>query len=411
MASKRIFASLLVLLTAATYAMAPAHGQTADRIRKQFEAPPEPQSVFDGETFGLEQRPLEHAYAINNRGSRTVGPFYGSASVTLNSLFGRQDKTHVRAILASQPEEMRFYEISHEEQLGGAGTTLEMSYDQTRSRPGFFFKTANGTNLETDNQELSFTLSQPFIRRHDENLSARVSFLWRETITDLAFNALFDDRLRVAKLGLRYDFTDRYDGLNLLDIEASQGLDIFNETTSGSNDGVEADLSHALGRSDFTKLTAYASRLQRLTDEFSIFLAATGQYSRTQLLSSELFGFGGEYFGRAFDFDEIIGDHGMAGKVELRYGRGAHETPLIKDYQLYAFWDYGAVWRIDPVSRNDGNGHHSLTGSSAGIGLRFTMTDSISGSIEVDKPLTRDVSERGTNGEKPRVFFRLSANF
>ena len=411
MASKRIFASLLVFFTFAIYAMAPAYGQSIDRIRKQFEAPPEPKSTFDGEINRPENRPVDHSYSFDNRGSRFFGPYYGSASVGLNSLFGPHDKTRIRAILATQSEEMRYFEIFHEERLGSAGTALQMSYNRTRTRPGFTFKTAFGTNVEGESQELSFTLSHPFIRLHDENLSGWVSFLWHKSEVDLAFNALFEDRLRVAKLGVAYDFVDGFDGLNLLQVEVSQGLDILNESTSGSNDNVGAELSIALGRSDFTKLTAYASRLQRLPGDLSIFLAATGQYSRTRLLSLEEFGFGGEYFGRAFDFDEITGDHGMAGKVELRYGRGAHETPMIKDYQVYAFWDYGAVWRIDPVARIDGGGHHSLTGSSAGIGLRFTMTDNISGSIEVDKPLTRDVRARSTNGEKPRIFFRLSANF
>ena len=84
---------------------------------------------------------------------------------------------------------------------------------------------------------------------------------------------------------------------------------------------------------------------------------------------------------------------------------------MIKDYQIYSFWDYGAVWRIDPVSLNDGNGHHSKTGSSLGFGVRFNVTDNISGYVEIDKPLTRDVGANGTDGEKPRAFFSMAARF
>ena len=154
----------------------------------------------------------------------------------------------------------------------------------------------------------------------------------------------------------------------------------------------------------------------RFTGDLSIFAAATGQFAGSQLLSSEEFGFGGEYFGRAFDFSEIAGDHGATGKVELRYARAADSVPFLrgmplKDFQFFTYYDYGVAWRIDPVANGVVDGKHAQTGSSAGGGLRFSVNDNISGSIEIDKPLTRDVSARGTDGEEPRLFFQLSANF
>ncbi|EME69056.1 hemolysin activation/secretion protein [Paramagnetospirillum caucaseum] len=53
------------------------------------------------------------------------------------------------------------------------------------------------------------------------------------------------------------------------------------------------------------------------------------------------------------------------------------------------------------------------TGTSAGIGIRFGLTDYFSGSLEIDKPLTRPVSANlpGGKGKEPRLFFSISARY
>lgn len=358
----------------------------------------------------VDQTPFNVSMAVDNRGTRFVGPFQSSFTATFNSLLGMHESTSLRAIFASQSEELRFFQGSHTEVLGSEGVKISMSYSLSRSRPGFTFKTSEGTNIESESQELIFRLSYPVIRTRSENLEINTSFTWTKSLTDFAFDALFDDRLRILRAGLAYDFVDRFRGINLIAFELSQGLDIFNESTSTGNADVDnPTLSRILGRSDFTKVTADLSRLQRLAPGLTLLAAATGQYSRTQLLSGEEFSYGGANFGRAYDSSEIAGDHGVAGKLELQFGRSADETTLIKDYQLFAFYDYGAIWRIDPVI--NGDDHHSKTGSSMGVGVRFNVTDSISGSFEIDKPLTRDVSARGTRGDKPRAFFSMAARF
>lgn len=73
--------------------------------------------------------------------------------------------------------------------------------------------------------------------------------------------------------------------------------------------------------------------------------------------------------------------------------------------QAYTFFDYGKVW----------NRFETTTGSksddlfSAGLGIRFNITDVISGYVEFNKPLDQKVSSEGnTDG---RAFFSLSARF
>ncbi len=362
---------------------------------------------------------IDHSYGFDNRGTRFVGPFQASGRVNVNSILGLYEQTSLRVIFASEPEELDFTQLTHSETLGSEGTKLIMSYNLTRSRPGFSLETQNA---ESDSQELTFILSHPIIRSRSENLSLKGTFVWRKSLTDLQNLALFDDRLRIVRAGASYDVVDGflgrgYGGVNLLEVEVSQGLDIFNESTSGSNDGVDPELSREHGKSDFFKVTANASRLQSLAalvPGLNVLGAVTGQFSGSQLLSSEEFGFGGAEFGRAYDNSEIVGDHGAAGKIEVQYGR----SPIwefLTDYQVYAYYDYGIIWRINATDLGT-NGKVTESAASAGLGLRFNVTDNVSGFIEIDKPLTRAVSADSENppfddAGEPRLFFSVGARF
>ena len=358
----------------------------------------------------VEHKGIDHSYGFDNRGTRFVGPFQFSGRIAVNSFLGLYEQTSARAIFATEPEELRFIQLIHSETLGSEGTKIIMAYNVTRSRPGFTLETQNA---QSDNQELTFILSHPIIRSRSENFSIKGSFIWKKNLTDFQNLALFDDRLRIVSAGVSYDVVDRFRGVNLIEFEVSQGLDIFNASESGSNDGVDPELSREHGKSDFFKITANASRLQSLAvvlPGLNLLGAVSGQFSGSQLLSSEEFGFGGAEFGRAYDSSEIVGDHGAAGKIELQFGRSP-VAEFVTDYQFYAFYDYGMVWRIN-ASDLGTNGKVSESAASAGLGVRFNVTENLSGYIEVDTPLTRAVGAEGLDDAgEPRVFFSVGARF
>ena len=131
-----------------------------------------------------------------------------------------------------------------------------------------------------------------------------------------------------------------------------------------------------------------------------------GQWASTPLLSSEEFAFGGPSFGRAYDSSEITGDHGTALALELQY-KAQPKVPLIKSFQPYAFWDFGATWDIDAKDDTE-----RRTGSSTGLGMRLGITDYVNSSFELTLPLTRAVSSADIGEENdPRFFFNLSAKY
>ncbi len=353
----------------------------------------------------IEHKHVDIAVGADNRGSKFAGPYQASLLIDLNSPFGLYDRTRGRAIVASQSEELRFLEITHDEILGSEGTRLILAYTISRSNPG---STLKPFKIESDNEKLVVLVSHPLIRSRSRNLSIRGQFDYISSESKILGTDLFSDRLRVLRVGASYDFIDDFRGINLIDAEFSQGLDILNESQPNIAKNTNANLSRLNGKTDFSKVNLEYSRLQYLsfiTPGLNLLGSVIGQYAFSQLLSGEEFGVGGDEFGRAYDPSEITGDHGLSGKLELQWGQNVayEDFEVLAGYQLFVFYDLGAVWRIDPFDR--------VSVASVGAGVRFNLWDNVSGLVEVAKPLTRDVAARGADGNEGRVFFNVGARF
>ena len=349
---------------------------------------------------------VEHEIANNfasfdNRGSRYIGPFQIGLGTRLNSAFGAYERTGVRVITTTQPKELKFIEMTHEDQLGGEGTVLETNASYTRSHIGFDL---SGLSIISRNLNLGFKVRHPFIRSRAKNLSAALGFDYRNSKTKTLGDRLTYDRIRAIRGAVDFDFIDRLQGINLFSGTMSRGLEIFHST---ERNGI--DLSRPRGFTEFTKFNMEASRLQSLqavAPGLSVLASASGQYSFQSLLASEEFGVGGARFGRAYDPSEITGDHGVATVLEVRYGR-EREAEVLKGYQVYTFYDFGAVWNKDTEV-----GENSQTSvASTGVGVRLNVTDYVSGSLEFAAPLTGTVNTRGDSGDEPRVLFAMSARY
>ena len=152
--------------------------------------------------------------------------------------------------------------------------------------------------------------------------------------------------------------------MNIADIEYSHGLKGL-----GASDNGDEYLSRPGGRSDFSKATLYAARIQSLPANWSVVVAANGQYAFTDLLAPELFSVGGEQFGRGYDASELLNDHGAALKIDLRYAHtwgGRRPVTLMP----YIFGDAGRVWQRTPFA----GGESQQTLSSAGGGACQAVT-------------------------------------
>lgn len=347
-------------------------------------------------TLILDNKAYGGSLGVDNRGNKFNGPFQVNAGVSGNTLFKNYERIGFQGVVTSNTDELQFFQGFYEQPISSEGTKLFFSGSISDSEPGSTLK-----EFEVKGESKAFTLklSHPFIRSRAENLTGSLGYTHRNSSTDILGAVDSEDRLRIVNLGVSYDFVDKHQGMNLLSFNLSKGFDVFGARRTGSD-----NLSRDVGHSDFTKISGEMLRLQQLAPSWMLLGAFSWQYSLDKLLASEEFGVGGAQFGRAYDSSEITGDQGIAFKLELQKAFQTKKKYL-KGVQAYTFFDFGTVWNRVPIAT--GSTVQDL--NSFGLGLRFNVTDMISGYLEWDKPLNKEVSSEGN--KDGRVFFNLSARF
>lgn len=353
----------------------------------------------------VEEAPkLDGGVSIDNRGTQAVGKNQFSGDVSVNGLLGRASKTTVGYATVEQASELQYWSLNHTELLSNEGAALAFGYTNIFSKPGI--PVLRLLDQTSKSEGWSAKIFHPFIRTRQENLTAHIKYDQKDT-ESLSLNATTSfDKIRSLRVGLNYDKADAYEGVNQALVEYSHGI-----RGLGATDNNSALKSRADGRPDYQKVTVNLSRKQDLNyfssilSKFSVNAAFMGQYSDHGLLSSEECGLGGQQFGRAYDFSEIMGDSCMAASLELRYALNTQDTPF-QYVQLYTFYDGGQTTNHIPLNATDKK-TKSLT--SNGLGARFGIAKYMTGSVEYSQPLTRDVANE--ENRHARVFASISVRF
>lgn len=346
----------------------------------------------------VQQKTAEFALTADNFNSRFLGAYKGDAIASLNSSFGGFGRTTVRGIMSGDPDELKYINLQHEFQLGYEGTRLLVSGSYTETEPG---QKLERLGLEGTSSNLSARMQHPFIRSRRENLYGLLGVSFNASESDAFDIEQFHDEVNKVEVGFAYDLFDRLYGTTRIDATYSRGFDILGASES-------TDLrSRANADGEFDKVNVELARLQSIPGTgLSIYLAGTGQYAWTPLLSSEEFGLGGQQYGRAFDPSEITGDRGVGGTGEIRY---LFNEPFryVRDLQPFAFYDVGKVWNLDTFAGEAKDA--SL--QSVGAGTRFNLDADISGQVLAAFPLIREVESFGTDGDEVRFLFSVTKRF
>lgn len=343
----------------------------------------------------VSEDPWDAVLSVDNRGTEFIGAVQFRAQGGYNNLLGMYERISAQSVVTQNTNELRFFDFGYAQPVGTEGTVAGISANISYSNPGASLKPFD---IEGQNRSITATLSHPWVRARRQNISFQGSFTAKNSRTDLRSSLLTEDRLRVVRAGASADFTDRFAGVNLFGLEASQGLDILHATNSG-----DLNRTRFSGREDFTKFTGNAMRIQTITERMRAVFAMNGQYALSQLFSSEEFGYGGVPFGHAYDPSQLTGDHGVSARAEGQYTT-PYQNDFLRSSELYAFYDIGSVWHIDNTARP-----WKESAASLGGGARFTLSDKLIGYVEIAKPLTTSVPARGSEGKSPRFFFSLAA--
>lgn len=346
----------------------------------------------------VERDPYDAFLSVDNHGSRYLGPVQGIAAASANSFFGMNERITAQFATAPFDDELYYGFLGYEMPINQYGTKVDFGFSHTATKPGH---TLEEFDVKGKAQNFTARITHPIIRSREQNLYGYTMLDWRDVSSKNNLEPTREDRIRALRGGATYEFLDTFwkVGVNSMNVELSQGLNVFGATEKG-----DLNISRSFGDPQFTKLNAEIQRLQGLTNNLNLLVKARGQWANAALLSSEEFGVGGTDIGRAYDPSEIIGDEGISGKVELQWNK-PYQWDFVQDYQLFSFFDAGRVWNKDATT----SANKKETATSAGVGIRAEFMEETNVGFSVAFPLNRDVEAEGD--DDPRVYFNLSRSF
>ena len=311
--------------------------------------------------------------SIDNLGSAAVGPWQSYSTAAFNSLAMPGDSLAFNiSTTPTHPSELLFGRIAYEAPIGNDGIRVGGSAYHSDVRPGDV-RRAFDERTTTDSAELHGSFV-PW-KTQVSSLVLTGSFATTDAFSRDMFGTIYGDHVRTFGLSADYKLVDPLKGTNYLTVAFRRGVNVLGASQID-------DLTSVDGASGiFSVVNFWYTRVQPITDSWSIKLASAGQFSSAPMLLSQQFYVGGAAFGRGYDSAEVSGDNGIAGSLELRFDQPLNFGYLTR-YQLYGFLDSGTVWNHG-FGISDGT---SLT--SAGAGIRVYLRDQIEAGFAVAKPLT-----------------------
>jgi hemolysin activation/secretion protein len=358
------------------------------------------------------EKPIDLFGRIDNRGTPSRGPTQWLTAANFNNLLRQHESFAVNwAATAPDPKELEYFAANYRQVLTSEGLFAFVNSSYAFGQPGTL--TLRELGLRTRSLIVEAGLADPVIRTRETNLTLSGLLYMSNSLSDfdaLTPSAFNRDHIRGFRLRADADWADRLLGINQVNVTYSQGIHGLGSSENNSAADIATNtntnlLSNVAGRVDFEKIEATLSRTQPLVDRFSVFGSVYGQYAFNPLLVPEQCGYGGRFFGRAYDPSALLGDHCAEAIVELRYDLPKF-APSVTQTQLYTFSDYGKLWVLtggmfDP---NTGGISGNFDAASAGGGVRFAFWDKVSADFSVAKAI------HGPR-EDTRFFFIVAAKY
>ena len=335
---------------------------------------------------------IEH----DNYGTRYLGPIQSSLALAANSIFVGGDTTGMNFTGTSRISELQYYNLYHTEPINSKGLSFTIGTSYTATQPEFLL-----TPVEIVGMSASAygSLNYSLIRSREKNLSLHLAANYQNVTSTILQTPLYQDRIRSLDLGAIFDTTDRWSGSDNVGLDVIHGFPILGAQ-------MHAEQSRPEGRAQYTRSSAFFTRTQPLYKLLSLYTSFSGQYSFQPLLATEQFSVGGPLYGRGYGPSEIVGDEGLAGKVEFRVDTQPAKY-FLQAVEYYVFYDAGVIWNRDTFNNP---ARQDLT--STGGGVRLIFNPHIYGELFIAKPLSRKATTLtpiDQNPQQARAFFQILA--
>lgn len=290
---------------------------------------------------------------FDNYGNRYVGAYRLGGTLNINSPLQIGDVLTANVLTSGSG--LNYGRIAYQLPVGSDGLRVGAAYFETRYELDKEFKRldAHGTASSA-----SIFAAYPFIRSQFSNLNGTLS--WEQKKLSDSVDATLTTTDKSARLLTAGIFGTRQDafgggGINSLSLSA-----IFGQLDIKSPSALIIDNASAKTNGNYSRWSYNLARLQRISDNNSLYLTVSGQEASKNLDSSEKFALGGATGVRAYPQGEGIGDEGVLASIELRHS-------FMTGLQGSVFYDTGSV-KINhtPFGPPQTN---TRTLSGAGVGL------------------------------------------
>ena len=293
----------------------------------------------------------------DNAGNRYTGANRVGATVNVNEILGLGDVASLRVL--SSFDGLNYARAAYQIQAGKA--RLGVAFSHLNYRLGEEFEALHARGFSTDATVFG---SYALIRSRRANLSAQIAFDDKRYHDRAGDTTRSDKTVHLVTATLSGDARDDlgHGGSNAALVSVGVG-----SLNLQSADVRALDAITARSNGHFAKINLAASRVQNVTNRFSVFAGANGQIASKNLDVSEKMELGGVNGVRAYPEGESFADSGVIVNLEARYLLPTAALGLRGQAQLFGFLDAGTV-TINKSPWDDARNHRTLRG--AGFGMR-----------------------------------------
>lgn len=356
---------------------------------------------------------VEFNASLDNYGSQFTGEYRGQLGLTWNNVSGHADRATFYVLDAFDPDDSNSQGL-----YGGADYTfpffspansMSLSYSTNAFDVG---QALRDLDIAGDSAIADATFRRVFSRSRLGTAYWGLGFAYKEANFKQQDVTLNKDKLSVAHLDFFADHIDtRLRGVNQFSMTISHGFDDLLGSLDAYDRQTDPKSSRVGAGGEFTKYELSLQRLQRMSQNTSLLMRLSGQYSPDPLLSLEQLTLGGPDTVRAYPTAEILADKGAVASLEVIFnapGFASRPAPGGKSwgqvFQVSLFIDYAHGELNNALANEDDN----VDLSGWGGALQFNFPGHFYARADVATPITdRDPS----NGRDPQYYIRFAYTF
>ena len=351
--------------------------QEPDRNAKAVITPGKEAGTTDVILDVKDKFPIHAGFDWDNFGSRYIHENRFRTSITDNNLLGLGDIMTFQV----QGSEGENYRLLTGRYVLPVNENLDLGFFAADSKIKLQ-EDLEDANTRGKSRYYSIYATQALINRENMALNLNCGFDYKDIFNFANGAETSRDRVRIAKLGLDWDLTDRF-GRTLVIAEINYGIPDF----MGGLQKRDAHASRAGSGGKFHKESLNLLRLQKMPFNSQLLWKNQFQFTPYILTGAEQYQIGSIANVRGYPPAEVVGDrgyamtwewsfpvYGMSKKIKVPFS----EANLYDALRVLAFYDWANTRLIRPQAPEQ----KDRTLRSAGCGLRFNLPEDFSLRLE-----------------------------